>query len=79
MNYQKNELSEMIDLKVFDKENYYDFEMFENQIANILKDKSVNKIELEYGDYEGEKTNWFILYEDAQIKKQKVSAQGRYT
>ena len=46
-------LDEFANVKAFNKENYYDFDMFEKQIQEILKDKSVTLIELQYGDYNG--------------------------
>ena len=61
--WEEGELSDMIDVKAFDNKNYYDFDMFEKQISTILKNKLVDKIELEYGDYQGANTEWFTLYE----------------
>jgi hypothetical protein len=61
--WRDNELVEFRDVKSFDEQKYYDFDMFENQIAEIIKEELVDKIELEYGDYEGLNTNWLTLYE----------------
>ncbi len=56
------ELDEFADVKAFDKNLYYDFDMFEKQIKEILKDKSVTLIELQYGDTNGSNTQWLTLY-----------------
>jgi DNA topoisomerase-1 len=61
--WREGDLNDLVNPKPFDKEMYYDFNGFENQISKIIKDKSVDKIELEYGDYEGETTEWLTLFE----------------
>ena len=64
--FRDYDLDDFQEVKAFDKEGsqyYYDFDKLENQIAKILKDESVTKIELEYGDFEKANTNWMILFE----------------
>jgi hypothetical protein len=70
--YFNGELDEFADVKAFNKENYYDFDMFEKQIQEILKDKSVTLIELQYGDYNGVGTQWLNLYEAPVVEEVKA-------
>lgn len=62
--FEEGDREEEVEIKALDKEGYFDIDVFEKQISEIiLKNKKVDKIELEYGDYEGFNTDWLTLYE----------------
>jgi hypothetical protein len=61
--FEDGDLADFAQVKAFDKNLYFDFDMLEKQIKEIAKNPSVTLIELEYGDYEKRVTDWLILYE----------------
>lgn len=61
--FEDGDLADFAQVKAFDKNLYFDFDMLEKQIKEIAKNPSVTSIELEYGDYEKRVTDWLILYE----------------
>ena len=62
--FEEGDRADEVEIKALDKEGYFDIDVFEKQISEIiLKNKLVDKIELEYGDNEGFNTNWLTLYE----------------